>query len=225
METSVNASSATATPVTPSIPRATPAPSPSSAGGSAGIVPTAPPVAAYAPKPIKRPTNWSMVIRVGLVVGFVLMLVGYALKVTYESVIRGGVVSAGDHFRVELKQMSNFEMDQMAGSVADVPQRYRELDGKKVILEGEVAPAGFVSGDTVKQFSLCYSVAKCCYGGPPKVQHFVACRSTDGRPLPNYEGAGMIRVYGTLSVKVQKNEGGKIDSVFQLAVTRIEPVS
>jgi hypothetical protein len=214
MEASVNASSVTAPPATPGVTRATP---------PAGIAPAVPPVAPA--RPVRRPRNWSMIVRVGLVVGFVLFLVGYAMKVTYESVIRGGVVSAGDHFRVELKQMSNFEMDQVGGSVADVPERYRELDGKKVILEGEVAPAGFVSGDMVKQFSLCYSVAKCCFGGPPKVQHFVACRAADGKPLPNYEGAGMIRVYGTLSVKVVKNDAGKIDSVFQLAVNRIEPVS
>src|SRR3954451_19426510 len=95
--------------------------------------------------------NWAMVARVGLVVALVLALVGYALKVTYESVIQGGVVASGDHFNVELKQMSNFEMDQLNGTVADVPQRYRELDGKKIMLEGEVAPGGMTSGDSTKQ--------------------------------------------------------------------------
>jgi hypothetical protein len=222
MESSVTSNSATATPVTPSIPRTAPAvaaaPPPPEAPA-----PIAPPAAATPAKP-RQPVNWSMLIRIGVVGCIVLGLVGYALKVTYESVIQGGVVSAGDHFKVELKQMSNFEMDQTMGGVADVPERYRQLDGKKVILEGEVAPAGTFSGDTVKQFSLCYSVAKCCYGGPPKVQHFVACKAANGKPMPNFEGAGMIRVYGTLHVKAIKGEG-KIESVFQMDVERIEPVS
>ena len=222
MESSVTSNSATATPVSPSIPRPVPA-------GAAAPPPPAAPVAvappAATPAKPRQPVNWSMLIRIGVVGCIVLGLVGYALKVTYESVIQGGVVAAGDHYKVELKQMSNFEMDQALGGVADVPERYRQLDGKKVILEGEVAPAGTFSGDTVKQFSLCYSVAKCCYGGPPKVQHFVACKAADGRPMPNYEGAGMIRVHGTLHVKVVKNDAGKIDSIFQLDVTRIEPIS
>ena len=223
MEASVNGNSATATPVAPSIPRTAPAPTPAA--------PTAPPAApavatspAPAARPAKRPVNWSMIVRVGLVIGLVVLLVGYALKVTYESVIKGGVVAAGDFYKVDLKQMSNFEMDQTLGGIADVPERYRQLDGKRVILEGEVAPAGTMT-DNIKSFSLCYSVAKCCYGGPPKVQHFVTCSAPNGRPMPNYEGAGMIRVYGTLHVKVVKNDGGGISSIFQMDVERIEPVS
>jgi hypothetical protein len=214
MEASVTSNSATAAPVTPSVPRPTPAP----------VAVVAPPPVAP-PRPAARGVNWGMVFRVGLVVGLVLALVGYALRVTYESVIQGGVVSAGDHYKVELKQMSNFDMDQVIGTLDDIPERFRGLDGKKVQLEGEVAPGGLFSGDSVKQFSLCYSVAKCCFGGPPKVQHFVACRSANGKPMPNYEGAGMVRVFGTLHVKIVKSDAGKIDSVFQMDVERVERVS
>jgi hypothetical protein len=210
---------ATPTPVTPSIPRTTPAPAPAPAAAPPVTTPAAP-----RPKPLSQRINWAMAARVGVVVALVLALVGYALKVTYESVIQGGVVSAGDHYRVELKQMSNFDMDQTLGTVADVPERFRDLDGKKVILEGEVAPGGISAGDMVKQFSLCYSVAKCCFGGPPRVQHFVAC-SAGGRPMPNYDGAGPVRVYGTLHIKVIKTDVGTIASIFQMDVERIERVS
>jgi hypothetical protein len=211
---------ATPTPVTPSIPRttATTPPAPPTAAA-----PVATP-AAPKPKPLAQRINWSMAMRVGVVAALVLALVGYALKVTYESVIQGGVVSSGDHYRVELKQMSNFEMDQSVGTVADVPERFRNLDGKKVVLEGEVAPGGSSAGDTVKRFSLCYSVAKCCFGGPMKVQHFVAC-SAGGRPMPNFDGAGPVRVFGTLHIKVYKTDVGTIDSIFQMDVERIERVS
>src|SRR4051812_15564071 len=88
--------------------------------------------------PAPRATNWAVVLRVGVVLAIICALVGYALKVTYESVIQGGVVRAGDYYQVELKQMSNFDMDQQNGTLADVPQRFRDLDGKKVLLDGEV---------------------------------------------------------------------------------------
>jgi len=216
MEASVNAT-ATPTTVKPSIP-ATPAPA---------APPAAAPGLGYASPATRRAKrrNWSMIIRVGLVGALVLALIGYALKVTYESVIQGGVVASGNHFNVELKQMSNFEMVQFNGTTADVPERYRQLDGKDVMLEGEVAPGGMSAGDLTRQFSLCYSVAKCCFGGPPKVQHFVLCQPVDGKPMPNYEGAGPVKVYGKLSVKVIKDETGKISSLFQMAVDRVEPVS
>src|SRR2546421_6409092 len=174
--------------------------------------------------PAERRTNWGTVARVSLVAGLVLALVGYALKVTYESVIQGGVVSRGDYYDVELKAMSNFEMDQQRGTLADVPQRFRDLDGKKVLLVGEVAPVGDMAGDKVKQFSLCYSVAKCCFGGPPKVQHFVLCRSRDGKMMPNYLGVQQVKIFGTLRIN-PVHEGDAISSLFQMDVERIEPMS
>src|SRR3954469_2464715 len=111
--------------------------------------------------PVGGRVNWGVVVRVGLIVTLILALVGYALKVTYESVIQGGVVNSGDYFTVELKQMSNFEMDQQNASVADVPERFRNLDGKKVLLEGEIAPGGDDARAKVSRFIICYSVAKC----------------------------------------------------------------
>jgi hypothetical protein len=57
-----------------------------------------------------------------------------------------------------------------------------------------------------------------------KVQHFVAC-TAGGRPMPNYVYDGTVRVYGTLHIKVIKNETGAIDSIFQMDVERLEKVS
>ena len=75
--------------------------------------------------PAGQRTNWSMILRVGVVSILVLGLVGYAMKVTYESVIQGGVVNKGDYYQVELKAMSNFDMDQRLGSVEDVQPLFR----------------------------------------------------------------------------------------------------
>jgi hypothetical protein len=171
-----------------------------------------------------RRTNWGVIARVSLVVALVLALVGYAAKVTYESVIQHGVVRSGDHYVVELKAMSNFEMDQVNGTVADVPEPYRKLDGTKVLLEGEIAPIGDTAGDKVSKFTLCYSVARCCFGGPPKPQHFVACKVPGGNQVTNYVGGPPVKVYGTLHVNVI-HAGGAVSSVYQLDVERVEPVS
>jgi hypothetical protein len=172
----------------------------------------------------KRPVNWSMYGRVGLVVGLVAFFVGFALYETFNLVWRGGVIDKGYYFEVDLKSMSNFEMDQRSGTLADVPERYRNLDGKKVLLQGEVAPADFTLGKG-SDFLLCYSVAKCCFGGPPKVQHFVSCRvSKDLKRLPDYMWNGQIKVFGTMHVTLQK-EGDLTTSIYQLEVERIERVS
>jgi hypothetical protein len=175
------------------------------------------------PSAARAPRNWSMIVRVGLVCALILSLVGYALKVTYESVIKGGVVQTGDHYKVELKQMSSFEMDQSNGTLEDIPARFRELDGKKVILEGEVAP-GEEGGNKVRLFDLCYSVQQCCFSGPPKAQHFVRCKPVGNRLVPNYLNQGQIRVSGTLHVKVVKEEGA-IQRVFHLDLEQVEPMS
>jgi hypothetical protein len=174
--------------------------------------------------PSSRQINWGMFVRVGIVMALVLALVGYAVKVTYESVIKGGVVNEGDYYKVELKAMSNFEMDQRAGTIADVPERFRNLNGKKVLLEGEVAPIGNTAGDKVGKFTLCYSVARCCFSGPPKVQHFVACEVPGGHRVTNYVGGPPVKVFGTLHINVV-NDGGEISRVFQLDVEHVEPVS
>jgi len=164
-----------------------------------------------------------MVLRVGVIAVLILGLVGYAMKVTYEMVIQGGVVPTGDAYKVDLKAMSNFEMSQNNGTVQDVPERFRSLDGKKVILEGEVAPGGLTAGNKADQLVICYSVAKCCITGQMKIQHFVVCRPPAGKSLNNFSVSDTIKVYGTLHVKV-KQDGGVITSIFQLDVDRIDPV-
>jgi hypothetical protein len=178
------------------------------------------------PAPVRAPRqiNWGMYARVGVIVGLVLFFVGFALKETFNLIWRGGVVDRGQYFEVDLKSMSNFEMDQRIGTLADIPDHYRKLDGKKVLLQGELAPADFALGRG-SNFLLCYSVAKCCFGGPPKVQHFVSCKvAKDTKRLPDWMWNGQIKVFGTLHVQVKK-EGGLITSIYQLDVENVEPIS
>ena len=174
--------------------------------------------------PVGQRTNWSMILRVGVVSVLVLGLVGYAMKVTYESVIHHGIVNKGDYFQVELKAMSNFDMDQRLGTVEDVQPEYRQLDGKKVLLVGQISPTGFSAGPKTDKFQICYSVANCCFGGQLKAQHFVSCRAPKGKLLNNYESSTNVSVMGTLHIKVIR-EGGIVSSIFQMDVDSVEPIS
>jgi hypothetical protein len=155
-------------------------------------------------------------VRVLIFAAIALVLIGWPV---YTFVTYTGVEKSGDFYKVDLKAMSNFEMDQRNATNNDVPKEWRDLDGKKVTLEGEMWDAQG-SGDSVKHFQLCYSIAKCCFQGPPKVQHFVDSHVPDGKSLEYYQN--LVRVTGTLHVNVRK-DGEKIASVYQLDVDSIEP--
>jgi hypothetical protein len=151
----------------------------------------------------------------------VLTIIGYPAYVFIKAEVTGGVEDAGGGYKlVDLKAMSLFDFDQSHGQLEDIPKRWRELDGQKVILCGEIAP-GSSAGPLVNQFSLCYSVAKCCFQGPPQVQHFVNSRPIKGA-VPWY--SGLVKVKGTLHIDVKQGEG-KIDSIYQMDVESVEPMS
>ncbi len=171
--------------------------------------------------PQSREANWAFRIRVGAVVGVIALLLGFALWETYKTLVLGGVVNMGDYYKVELRSMSAFEMDPRFGTVEDVPSKYRELSGKKVLLQGEIAPNTFYTTAKSTNFDLCYSVAKCCVGGAPKVQHFVNCRIPSGTKV-DLSAEGQFKVYGTLKVNVIRDENA-VRSVFQMEVERVDP--
>jgi hypothetical protein len=156
-------------------------------------------------------------VRIVVFVALIVLVPGWLMYTYFSDLLHKGVVGQeGDYTRVELRWMSTFEFNQTTGTIDDVPRRWRELDGKKVILTGEIwAPNS--AGPEITAFDLCYSIAKCCFTGPPQVQHFVKSRAVNG-PVPNY--AGQVEVRGTLHVNVIPGPE-KIDSVYQLDVESV----
>ena len=65
-----------------------------------------------------------------------------------------------------------------------------------------------------------YSIAKCCFNGPPQIQHFVDAKVTNGKVDVV---SGLVRLWGTLRVDV-KQENGKVSGVYSLDVDKAEPV-
>ena len=150
------------------------------------------------------------------------LIIGLPIYIYVSSIMTQGISHRADGVtEIDLKFMSTFTLDQTIGRTEDVPQRFRELDGKKVALVGEMwAPNA--AGNAVGQFDLVYSIAKCCFSGPPLVQHFVKSTPTQpGTAMPFY--SGLVRATGTLHVGVV-TEDGKVTSVYRLTVDSVDPI-
>ena len=124
--------------------------------------------------------------------------------------------------QVDLKAMSSFPLDQINGSLQDIPDKWRQLDGQKVILYGEMWDSRYAGDSDVRAFQLCYSIAKCCFSGPPQVLHFVNSVVPPGTSLGSY--SNLVKVTGVLHVNPIKSEG-KLSSIYQLQVENIEPAT
>jgi hypothetical protein len=157
-----------------------------------------------------------------LIFGVVMMLpIGYIVYDFLDSVITGGIKDIGNGYKlVDLKAMSNFPLDQVAGTQQDIPKKWRDLDGQHVVLYGEMWQAFSADNDNVAGFDLCYSITKCCFNGPPQVQHFVRSRVVPGKSLSSYPN--LVKVTGTLHVHLMQ-DAGRVSSVYQLDVENIEP--
>ena len=171
--------------------------------------------------PIKPSLYERINLRLVIFAAVLLVIVGYPLYLYLDSEFTGGIKDAGNGYtQVDLKAMSSFAFDQVHGTNNDVPKKWRDLDGKKVVLYGEMwAPDS--AGDELDHFDLCYSIAKCCFSGPPQVQHFVKSRATK-QALPFY--SGLVKVSGTLHVDVKPAQD-KVGSVYQLDVDNVEPAT
>lgn len=167
------------------------------------------------PAPAATRVNTRMIAFALVLVG----LLGLPLYIYLDSLVSGGIKIHGDWLEVDLKAMSNFPFDQENGTVNDVPQQWRSLDGKRIQVYGQIAPSRTLG--PVDQFELVYSVTQCCFVGQPQIQHFVKCRVKDSGTVPNY--SGMVRVLGTLRVDVKKDdETGKVAQVYAMEVESLD---
>jgi hypothetical protein len=143
----------------------------------------------------------------------------WLLWIFTASALRGGIVNHGDYLEVDLFKMSAFEMDQVNATDQSIPRQFRDLDGKRVMLVGEMYQP-YAVGGTIAEFDLCYSITKCCVTASPKIQHFVRSTTMQDKQVQYY--SGLVRVLGTLHVGVQKM-GGRVGSVYRLDVESVTP--
>jgi hypothetical protein len=165
-----------------------------------------------------RKINWRLVLFFA-VAGLPLFWIGYTYVV---QVITGGVQSHGDYASVDLKALGNFSFDDEGGNLTDVPARFRELNGKRVALEGMMWSTGS-AGDTVSNCQLVYNIQKCCFNGPPRIQERVFLFGDKGQRFPFF--GSMVRVLGKLQVRLKTQPGGKVISVYDLTVESVTPLT
>lgn len=146
-------------------------------------------------------------------------VLAYPIYYALDEAITHGIHRQGDLLVVDMKAMSNFNLDQANGSTTDIPPAYRQLDGKRVELAGEMWTADSAA-PSLDRFQLCYSIANCCFAGPPRVQHFVNAQVLPGRRVEYFNG--VVNVIGTLHVGVERS-GGEVTSVYRMDVERVEP--
>jgi hypothetical protein len=156
------------------------------------------------------------------VAAVVLFLVGYPIYTYLDETITGGVHNVGNGMKaVDLKALGNFPFDDKVSTINDIPQKWRDLNGQKVILEGFMY-AGTSAADNIHSFQFVYNVAKCCFGGPPRVQERVFTVVPNGGTVTNYGSYEMVRCTGTLHVDIKKNEVGSTIAVYTMDLDKVD---
>jgi len=171
----------------------------------------------------KVPLTDRINLRMVIFFAVILIPIGYVVYLFADTWITHGIWDAkderyGSYKKVDLKAMSMYQLNQIAATDADIPAEYRALDGKRVMLVGEQYLGGRSRGQQL-EFDLVYSIAKCCFQGPPQIQHFVKCRALPGKNIETY--AGLVKAVGTLHVGVQI-ENGRVASVYRMDVESVE---
>ena len=169
---------------------------------------------------IQLPWTQRINFRLWIVLVLAAVAVGYPLYEGLLLAFNGGIRDSSDDrgaiLKVDLYSMSRFEIDHDLGEMTDIPKKWRELDGKRVELAGEIPP-GLQVGGELTRFDLVFSITKCCIDGPPKMQHFVHCSTAQGKTVRYYQG--LVIVKGILHVGIERDpDTGKIHSIYKLDV-------
>jgi hypothetical protein len=172
----------------------------------------------------KRPLSERINLRMVIFFGVILIPIGYMVYLFADTWRSHGIwdekdARYGSYKKVDLKAMSLFQLNQIQATDADIPPEYRALDGKRVMLVGEQYLRDRMRGPEL-EFDLVYSIAKCCFNGPPQIQHFVKSKALPGRKVEYY--SGLVKVVGTLHVGVQI-DNGRVASVYRMDVESVEP--
>lgn len=133
--------------------------------------------------------------------------------------VYGGIHRHGNYSEVDLKALGFYEFDGTHGTIDDVPEKWRALDGQRVQLQGFMwAPDS--AGYGVRDFQFVYNITKCCFNGPPLVQERVFAHVPDNMPpVPYYYQFATLT--GILHVKVENPTGMKVIAVYTIDVEKI----
>jgi hypothetical protein len=169
-----------------------------------------------------RRTNYRLLALVLIVVA----VVGYPVYELLQVRIFGaGTTKEGDLTVVDLKALGNFPLDENTSTIQDIPPKWLALDGDKVAIDGYMY-AGASASDEVSDFQLVHYVHLDGYPDeyhrPPSVQQRVFVHGRDGKKF-EFEPK-LVRVVGTLHVRIKRDDAGRIISVFDLDADQVSAV-
>lgn len=150
------------------------------------------------------------------IVSLPILWMGY---IFIDEKLTGGIRQYPRYAEVDLKELGYFPIDAHDGTLADVPLRFRKLDGKRVLLIGFMY-AGRSAANHVSSFEFVYNRTICCFGAFPLVQERVFV-NVPNRDVPYSDP--MVKIQGTLHVNVVK-EAGLVQSVYTLDLERVDPL-
>jgi hypothetical protein len=118
---------------------------------------------------------------------------------------------------LDVGKLGDFEFDGQHGTLADIPEQFRNLDGQRVTLRGLMwAPAA--NGSTVSGFQLVKDLDGSGHE-IPLVQNRVFCSLPDGQTAPYF--SNYVDVTGILHVRVANPSSEKVISVYLLDVENV----
>ena len=126
-----------------------------------------------------------------------------------------GVPKAGEVLTMTIREMGNFEFDPTA--TKDIPADVKALDGATVQLRGFMIPLN--QAEDITDFALVPTLANCCFGQPPGVQHTITCKTEKGRAV-QYT-VDEIQVTGKLAVRMKRDQDYTY-SVFEMTVSSVK---
>ena len=169
--------------------------------------------------PVRKPINLRLIAFLLIVITPLALIVYSAMRQSMS----GGIINHGDYQEVNLKALGNFPLNATTGQLTDIPQRFRELDGKRVSLKGFVYRPDS-AGARGNRFEFVYDVGRCCFNGPPQVQERVYAFAKTTVPIPN-DYTILCELTGTLHVRIVRPESdGPISSVFDMDVESLSVV-
>jgi hypothetical protein len=142
------------------------------------------------------------------------LLVGFLIYKIVTS--QHGFETQGQVYQVDLKQLGEFQFDDLTGTINDIPPRFRDLDGRQIALEGFIFPLTAES-NKIRDFQFVYNVQS---HSPPRVQQRVFCHVVDGT-IDAFTDE--VRITGTFHIPLNKDKDtGKIVTVYTMDVNRVE---
>ena len=133
----------------------------------------------------------------------------------------GGVQRADGVVEVDLRALGHITFNNMSGTLADIPARYRALEGKRVLLTGYmVSPE--TPGEKIRKFEFLYDRNIGAFGGLPTVPDRVLGTCL-GQNTVLYEYGPLMKLTGVFHLKINRDpKSGRIVSIYQLDVEDVE---